>query len=202
MADVQTSFTMSTTSTDGKKSTKSVTNISETASDGAILNLATALNNVTTNTLGTVAKVIKKELETVLYWNYILTVTLEENSSGAITKVDNYNYNVDLSKLADEESTIWDNPYVNVAIKPSSSSGAKAIGYTSYTFESTAVFANSFPALQCNEDYSFRVFFLREDANDTDYTAKLTFPQIKVTSENVTKYIPPLTFTFNVTKGV
>lgn len=100
MAKVETSFTMSTTATNGKKSTKSVTNINENASNGAIRNLAAALNNITTNTLGTVAKVSKEEIEAGTY--YDLTITLEKNndSQNAIT-IDGNNATVDYSKIGD-----------------------------------------------------------------------------------------------------
>lgn len=63
MDSVQTSFTMTTESNLGKKSTKSVTNINPDATNGQLVALATALNNVTTNTLKSVAKVQKTELD-------------------------------------------------------------------------------------------------------------------------------------------
>lgn len=94
-----TSLTMSTVATNGKKSTKSVTNIDPTATDTELLTFANALNNVTTNTLETVNKVTKKELDgTSLDLN--LTASKGNDSSNAIT-ISGNNITVDSTKIAD-----------------------------------------------------------------------------------------------------
>lgn len=63
MSEEKISLTMTTTSTAGKTATKSITDINDNATDAELLNFASAFNNLTTNTLGTVAKVTKREIE-------------------------------------------------------------------------------------------------------------------------------------------
>lgn len=63
MSEEKISLTMTTTSTAGKTATKSITDINDNATDAELLNFAGAFNNLTTNTLGKVAKVTKREIE-------------------------------------------------------------------------------------------------------------------------------------------
>lgn len=83
MADV--SATITSTSTNGKKSTKAITYISPNASNGGIVALATALNNVTTNTLNEVGKVTKETISGVTYNDLTLSLSKGEDDNNAIT---------------------------------------------------------------------------------------------------------------------
>ena len=101
MAETATSLTMSTTSTAGKKSTKSITDVNPNASEGEMYQLATALNNVTTNTLNSVSRVDKTELANVTYNNW--TIEYEAHSDALSWNVAAKTLTVDLSEC--EEST-------------------------------------------------------------------------------------------------
>lgn len=115
MADVKTSFTMSTTSTAGKKSSKAITNINEQASDGKIRNLAVALNNITTNELTDVTKITKKEIEAGTYADLTIEVD-KSNDSGNAINITGTTINVDYSKIGDI-SNIFEMPRINVVSK-------------------------------------------------------------------------------------
>ena len=96
MAETATSLTMSTTSTAGKKSTKSITNVNPNASEGEMYQLAIALNNVTTNTLNDVSRVDKTELANVTYNDW--TIEYEAHSNALVWNAATKTLTVDLSE--------------------------------------------------------------------------------------------------------
>lgn len=63
MATQNISISYTATTYDSKKSTKSITNISPSATDQQLLTLATALNNLTSSTLDKVYKITKTEID-------------------------------------------------------------------------------------------------------------------------------------------
>lgn len=63
MATTNISISYTATTYDNKKTTKSITNISPTATDNQLLTLARALNNLTSSTLDKVYKITKSEIE-------------------------------------------------------------------------------------------------------------------------------------------
>lgn len=103
MADVQTSFTMTTTSTFGKKSTKSVTNISENATNGEIITLANALNNVTTNVMNGISKVQKTDLNGQYPSSDSLIQMEADGTEGAIT-INGRKVTVNVTKITQDNN--------------------------------------------------------------------------------------------------
>ena len=109
MSTEKVSLTMSTTSTAGKNSTKSITDINDNASDSELLGFATAFNNLTTNTLGTVAKVTKREIDNEPAANPILSVQSEDANIYTVTgSGTEYNIAVALSAFQQIDDAIYD----------------------------------------------------------------------------------------------
>lgn len=57
-----TSVTMTYQTQSGKKATKSITYVNNEATDSQLYNLVSKLNQLTTNTLGSVNRITKKEI--------------------------------------------------------------------------------------------------------------------------------------------
>lgn len=120
MSEEKISLTMTTTSTAGKTATKSITDINDNATDAELMNFASAFNNLTTNTLGTVSKVTKREIEDAgELTNPIQSVT----SNNAIYTVSGsgtaYNATINLSGLNDAlnaDDTMGYGVYVGVQL--------------------------------------------------------------------------------------
>ena len=118
MSTEKVSLTMSTTSTAGKNSTKSITDINDNASDSELLGFATAFNNLTTNTLGTVAKVTKREIDNEPAANPILSVQSEDNAIYTVTgSGTEYNITVILSAFQNIDDPLFDEKMVKVTLQ-------------------------------------------------------------------------------------
>ena len=95
-----TSVIMNLTTTTGKKSSKSITDVNPNASDGDIKNFVNGLNSITTDTIDTITKVSKSEIENVTY--YDLTVIIEKiNDSQSAITINGSTVDVDYSKIGD-----------------------------------------------------------------------------------------------------
>lgn len=112
MTEAQTSFTMSTTSTEGKKSTKAVTNINPNAGDGKIYGLARAMNNLTTNTLNDVTRVTKQEIELANFVDTVLTISTDNDDNNAVT-ISGNTITVDYTKLP-QTTDLADCVFINI----------------------------------------------------------------------------------------
>ena len=95
-----TSVIMNLTTTAGKKSSKSITDVDPNASNGDIKNFFYGLNSITTYTLGTITKVSKSEIENVTYYDLSLTATKSNDSNNAIT-ISGKNITIDSTKIVD-----------------------------------------------------------------------------------------------------
>ena len=118
MSEEKISLTMTTTSTAGKTATKSITDINDNASDGELLTFASAFNNLTTNTLGTVAKVTKRELDDTPAVNPIVSVAAEPDVTSVYTVTGSgttYTVNVNLSGFANIDDPL-DNKMVKITL--------------------------------------------------------------------------------------
>ena len=96
MAD-STSVVMNLTSSLGTKTTKSITNVSQDASNGDIVSFANGLNSLTTDTLNSVTKIQKTELASS-YPTLDVTIGKDNDNNNAIT-INGYNITIDQSKL-------------------------------------------------------------------------------------------------------
>lgn len=192
-----TSLTMTTTSTAGKKSTKSITDVNPNASEGEMYQLATALNNVTTNTLTGVSRVDKTELTNVTYNNW--TIEYSGSHSALSWNAAAKTLTVDLSECEDSTDTETNNSqgtfnfsFNNVKVKRI----PKYIVETPATEDptiNTVIFDN----WQANEWSMLRFVFTKEPATIND-TAKVILPAGEYELMNdSTAYFNELAITIN-----
>ena len=111
MAD-STSIIMALTSTTGKKSSKSITDVNPNASNGDIKNFVDGVNAITTDTLGTITKVSKSEVANVTYHNLTITLNKTNDSQNAIT-INGTTVDVDYSKIG-EINDIFEMPRITI----------------------------------------------------------------------------------------
>lgn len=92
------SVNLGITSALGKKSTKAYTDINPYATNSQIVAFADAVNNLTTNSLTSMTKIIKDDLE--LSYSSIVTSISADDSNLSPTRVDNNHYSIPKSAFA------------------------------------------------------------------------------------------------------
>ena len=93
------SILMDVTSTAGKTSSKTITDISTDASDGDILAFAQQMNALTTNSLESVSTVTKKTISGITYYDLALSLLKGEDDNNAIT-ISGNTITVDMSEIS------------------------------------------------------------------------------------------------------
>lgn len=108
-----TSFTMSQVTQDDKTITRSITNINPEASDSQISAFAKGLNNLTTNRLGTVNRIDKKEIDTSETFAdpTIMFETFEDDNNAITTNQETKTITINATTAADTE------PYVIATLR-------------------------------------------------------------------------------------
>ena len=97
----QTSLTVQSTATNGRVSTKAISDINPDATDAQLQNLSTALYNLSTNTVGTVNRVNKRQISGTI--SPVTRITSGGDAVDVTGSGDTYNVSVDISKLTNED---------------------------------------------------------------------------------------------------
>ena len=117
MAD-STSIIMGLTTTTSKKTSKSITNVNPNASDGDIKNFVDGVNSLTSDTLTSITKVSKSDIENVTYYDITIETTFFNNDNGCLSwNNSTKTLTVDKSKIPADSWNISTNPYVNFVFK-------------------------------------------------------------------------------------
>lgn len=98
MPNESVSFTMNITDQAEKKMTRSITDINPAATDDQIVQLAEGLNSLTTNTLGNISRVEKKDIDpTIEYQDIVWDLTVD--GSGVASDTSTNTVTVTISQL-------------------------------------------------------------------------------------------------------
>lgn len=96
---MSTSVNIGITAANGKKSTKAVTDIDPTAANSDIKAFTSALNNLTTNSITSINKIVKEDIDKT-YTPITFTVNNTAESTTVVpTKVDDYHYTIPHANL-------------------------------------------------------------------------------------------------------
>lgn len=198
MAEEKISFTMSTTKGD-KKQSKSVTDISPTASRDQIIGLAQAINNLTTNQLSSVIRVEKSVLTDVDYLTATPHFTKELDNNNAIT-IDGATITISNSKLP---STTDISAMPDVALEAQYSVGGLSYFLTTDSIiwqqPEMGYIILTYTSLTNNQFLSYQVTLLQTESEyfkPMTIHATLRFKPVIINDE--TRYVNPLNFTINV----
>ena len=118
MAD-STSVIMGLTTTSNKKTSKSITNVDPNASAGDIKTLVDGLNSITTDTLTSITRVQKTDIEGT-YADRTVTIDKENDANNAVT-IDGKTITVNFPQVADT-TTYEDMTYITISTNVSISS--------------------------------------------------------------------------------
>lgn len=199
MAEEKISFTMSTSNDNtGKKQSKSVTDISPTASRDQIVGLAQAMNNLTTNHLSSVTRVEKSVLTDVDYLTATPAFIEELDNFNAIT-IDGPVITVSNSKLINSTDIL---AMPDVRLYANYSAG----GVTTPTTTDSIIWQQpemgyilvSYTAKNGNYLSYYVSFFQTDAAIFKPMTIHGTLRFKPVIINEAVRYINPLNFTINI----
>lgn len=187
-----TSITLSQQVSSNTKKTRSITNINPDANNQQLVNLATALNGLTTNTLKGVNRIDKTEIDPNKTYpefkvTYIGTLT------GVTTSADGFTVTVDSTNYA-EDSLIMQ---LQVG---STSSAPKCYLPADYGAVNVKYFNGSVAIFDMSADNGthWQIGFFKYDGEVQKGTSTATFPEGTVTDGTNTYEIPAFTITVNV----
>lgn len=201
-----TSITMETSTTAGKKSTRSITNVNPDATNSEIKNFVTGLNELTTNTLESVNRIDKTTIDTDITYT---TPYIKTDITGThIVKVDDFNYTVDVSQ---SYSATNDAESIMLILKVTSGGAIFSLdgANISYSYKRTTTGEGFLVgSLSISRDgivgtdagYGLGIEFYNDTPDDTNSgVLTIRVPSVSVTVGTNILHSEPITFTFTVT---
>lgn len=183
-----TSITLSQQVSSDTKKTRSITNINPNANNQQLVNLATALNGLTTNTLKAVNRIDKTEIDpnkTYPTFKIVYDTTIQ----GVTSSADGLTVTVDSANYAEGSLIIQIQVSGSICYIPADY-GAVTVNYYN---GAVAIFDMS-----ADNGTHWQIGFFKYDGTIQKGTSTVTFPEGTVTDGTNTYTIPAFTITVNV----